>query len=243
MDLGEVRPLRRRLARARHARLRVDDDVDAGNEKTGGQERRQGQQRGRRIAARVGHESGAGNGVARQFGQAIDHAVGEAVRLRIPAGTRGGVPEPERAREVDDPHSALGQRGPEFRRRLVGQGKKDHVGVVREHVVRERRDLPVPESGECGQRTRRAAARAGRHRGRDRHARMAGEQPEQFLAGIAGRARDRHAHGFLRRRRPGHARGGRGHVPSLGRSCACNCMHEKEYLYTIVSRESINMDV
>ena len=54
--LREVRPLGRRLARARHARLRVDDDVGVRDEEAGVGERREREQRRRRVAARVGDE-------------------------------------------------------------------------------------------------------------------------------------------------------------------------------------------
>ena len=68
------------------------------------------------------------------------------------------------------------------------------------------------------------------------------EQPQQLLAGIAGRAGDGDASGGRRRR---HRRLVAPPRPSVScRSGRCeNCMHQKEYLYTHVLEEAIKIDV
>ena len=95
--LGEVRPLGRGLAGTRHTGLRVDDDVGAGDEETGVNQRRQREQRGGRVAARIGDEAGRRHGVALALGQAVGEARGQLVRFRIPARARAGIAQPERA--------------------------------------------------------------------------------------------------------------------------------------------------
>ena len=94
---------------------------------------------------------------------------------------------------------AASSAGAELRRRLVGQRQEDDVGFVRERLVIERRQRPVPHAVQAPAdaapptpRSTTSPASADR--------RMARQDAEQLLAGVAAGAGDRDPRG--RRRRP-----------------------------------------
>ena len=137
------------------------------------------------------------------------------MRLRIPSRPQRRVPQPQRTRQIDDPHARVGKPWRELRRRHIRQREKHQIGVARQRLRIEWRDAAAPDPGQCRQLARRRRARGGgRH---NRNVRVTSQQPEQFLPGVAGCTCDRDAHGVSR------AAGGRFR---LG-----NCMHRKEYLY------------
>ena len=81
-DLGEVRRQLQRPARAGDARLRIDDH--AAVEPARRRQRRQAQDGGGRVAARHGDQLRLADGVAVQFGQAVD-GVGQELRRGVVA--------------------------------------------------------------------------------------------------------------------------------------------------------------
>ena len=160
VTFGEMRALRRRLPGSGYARLGVDDDVGAGGQETRGHQRCQRQQRGRRITTRIRHDPGVGDRVALQFGEAVGHAARHLTGFRIPARARGGVPQPERTREIDHADTCFDERGSELGGDLVGQREKDQVGEGRESFGQKRHDVAVPDSGQRGQPARCGTCRA-----------------------------------------------------------------------------------
>ncbi len=103
-----MRGLVERAPGAGDALLGVDHDV---GDQPGARERREAEQRGRRVAAGVGDDAGAGDLLAVQLGQAIDGA-GEQLGARV-----GAVPllvgrergQAEVGAEVDDARAAVTQ--------------------------------------------------------------------------------------------------------------------------------------
>ena len=222
VDFGEVRPLGRCLAGAGDARLGVDDDVAVGGEQAGFGQRRQGEQGGGGVAARVGDELRPGDGAALPLGEAVGEPGRQPVRVRIPLGARGFVAQAEGAGEVDDADAGVHEGGRELGGRRIRQREEHDVGVARQCGGRERHDGAVPHARQCGQPPRRGAGLARRHRRGQRDGGMARQQPQQFLAGEAGGAGNR------------DAREGDGAVLRIARlaGLGCtglhNCMHQKE---------------
>ena len=188
MVLGEVRPLRRRLAGAGDARLGIDDDV-AGDE-TGGEQRPQRQQRRRRVAARTGHERGLTNLVAVVLGEAVDRAGRPPVRVRIPALAVVGVVQAEGAGEIEDANAGRRQRRTHFGRRRFGNGEECRVHPAGDGVDGKRLHFAVPDARQGRKRPRLVAGADGTVGSSHRGARVAGEPAKQFLTGIAGGADD-----------------------------------------------------
>jgi hypothetical protein len=184
-----VRAVGRRFPGARDARFRVYDDVAAGDEDAGIGQRRNRQERRRRVAAGVGHELRLANRVALALGEAIRDPLGHAARLGVPPLTLAGIAQPECSGQIDDTHTVLDEHRRELGRRRVGERKKHQIGVTRERLDVERRDRAVPDAAECGQRARRRR-RGRRGRAGQPHARMAREDPHELLARVAGRAGD-----------------------------------------------------
>ncbi len=79
IDGHEVGLVSGAAAGAGHAGLGVDDDV---GDQAGARQRRQRQDRGGRVAARVGDQLGAGDLVAVELRQPVDR-VGDQLRLRV----------------------------------------------------------------------------------------------------------------------------------------------------------------
>ncbi len=147
VTLGEVRPLARRLARTRHARLRVDDharfDHPRGHQRTHGEDRR------RRVAARTGHE----RRVFQFLAVVLREPVGErrlhlGRRVRVPLLPRGIVTQPERTREIEDAAAAARQGRTDLGGSGIRQREKNGVGLGRERVEIERHDWLIPDPGE-----------------------------------------------------------------------------------------------
>ena len=229
MALGEVRPLRRRLAGARYPRLGVHDDLAAGDEQAGLSQRRERQKRRRGITARVGDQLRARHGVSLALGQSIGDAVRQVAGLRIPARTRAGIAEPKGARQIDDADAGVHKGGGELCGGLIRQRQEHDVRLAGERLVRQRRDDAVPHAGERRQAPH-CRRRARRHGGGDDNSRMPREQPEQFLTGVACCAGHRHAGGGER-----GAAGARGDRTQ-------DCMHQKVYLYTQARLHSTKID-
>ncbi len=181
MVLGEVRAIGGRLARARDARLRVDDHV--ARQQAGVRERQQREQRGRRIAARAGHQARGRKGRAAPLRQRVERAVRQRGGLRVPARPKCAVSKPERARQIDHPHTAPGQRGANTGGRRLGQAQKHDVAFARERVHIERLNLAVPDAREGRQPPRFSTRGHGR---RQSDSGMPGQQADQFLAGVTG---------------------------------------------------------
>ena len=159
-------------------------------EQAGVGERQQRQERRRRVAARARHQRGAGEGA---------RGCARSGRRRVPSGSAACpdtsaagsavVAQPERAGQVDDAHAAVDERRADAGGALLGQRQEHDVGVVRASASRSSGcDVAVPDAGEGRQRARAsppddmAAVR--------RTPRVAGEQAQQFLAGVAGGAGD-----------------------------------------------------
>ncbi len=157
--LREVRPLGRRLAGAGDARLGVDDDARL--EQPGRDERLQRQHRGGRIAAR--RRRPAGRRRARRGGARSGRRRAGG-RRRASADTTacglGDVAKPERAREIEHAHAALGQRRRDLGRQRVGHGQEDRVGPRRQLLEVERLDRRIPDLGQRRQAPRFRAARS-----------------------------------------------------------------------------------
>jgi hypothetical protein len=102
----EVRRVRRRPAGARDAALGVDHRVVQPR-----RQRREREQRRRRVAARVGHDVGALDLRAPQLRQPVHRLADElGVRVRhVPVLVDLDEPQAEVGREVDDAHAALVQ--------------------------------------------------------------------------------------------------------------------------------------
>ena len=112
--LRKVSALRRGLARPGDAGLRVDDHGSL--EQPRSMERLERQERGRRIAAGIGHEPRPTNLRLMAFRQPVDRAVGKTGRRGVPPLAIHGVANTEGARQVDDAGPPIEQRGRKLRR-------------------------------------------------------------------------------------------------------------------------------
>ena len=201
-----------------------------GTSRPAARQRQQRQQRGGRVAARVRQQPRGPDGVHLELGQAVGHAVGQVASGRIPLRARGRVAQAERAGEIDDAHAAGEQLGRELRRGRLGQRQENDVGL--------RATRAATSSGTTSPSQMRA--RPGRRRGVlvacDAVASvsdgvgMAGEQPDELLTGVAGRARNA---GTDRGVRPRCVLiPVRSFTPSLPRR---KTMRQKEYLYKLAA--------
>ncbi len=152
------------------------------------------------------------------------------MRFRVPAAPRRIVAQAERARQVDDADAGVDERRRKLGRFRIGEREEDEIGVLLQRVLRQRHDGAVPHARERREAARGGGGLARRHRGGERDGRVAREQPQQLLAGVAGGAGD----GDARRR----ASGARRHLPVGG-----DCMHRKEYLYRQTAVRSTEIDV
>ena len=124
-----VRRLVERASRSREALLGVDHDV---GDQPGARKRREAEQRGRRIAARVCDDRGALDPLAVQLGQAID-GLREQIRTRVLAvptlvGCERG--EPEVGAQIDHARAAVAQTADRRRGRRVGIGDDRRVELA-----------------------------------------------------------------------------------------------------------------
>ena len=175
-------------ARPRQPRLGVDHDP-VGRDQPGGDQRGQGQQGRRRVAAGHGHPGGAPQLLAVELGQAVRpgaELVGERVLRPVPGRVGTRVAQPEVGREVDDqPGRGQGPRG-ELGRPAMGQGAEQHVGALLEALVdRAEGELAVggPQPGIAGD--ERLAGRLVARRPGDVEVGMAGQEAQQLGPGVA----------------------------------------------------------
>ena len=125
-DRREVRRLGRAAARARHARLRVDDDV-----LDHVAERREREDRGGRVATGAGDQIGALDLVAVQLRQPVDRPAEQAGRLvRLVVALVARAVQAEVGRQVDDLQPAVQQVLDDRRRRAVRVGDERGVGAL-----------------------------------------------------------------------------------------------------------------
>ena len=166
-------------------------------------QRQQGQQGGRRIAARVRQQPRAADGLGLELGEPVGHALGQHTRGRVPAGARRVVPQAEGPRQVDNAAAGVEQGRGNLGRRRLGQGQEHDVAGRGERRHVERDDIAVPHTRQRGQATR----RGGRRRSggvRQHELRVARQQPDELLAGVAGGTGES---GSDTRGRRGHGKG------------------------------------
>ena len=126
--LGEVRAVARRAAGARDAGLRVDDHAAHRVEQAGLDERQEREQRGGRIAARVGDERRAADVVAIVLGQTVRGAGRQRPASRGYQRARARIiPNAERAREIDDADAGVDERRRQLGGRVLGHREKHEV--------------------------------------------------------------------------------------------------------------------
>ena len=125
------------------------------------------------------------------LGEPVDRAGRQRRGRRVPALPIGVAANPERARQVDDPAAALDQHRRELGGRCLGQRQKHNVGTGGEPLDVQRLDRAFPDPRQ-GRKRPGGAGGAGGHRRDERHRGMAGEDPHELLAGITGRAGNRH---------------------------------------------------
>jgi hypothetical protein len=101
-----VHLLRRRATGPRHAGLGVDDHVV---DQARARERREREQRGGRVAARVGDELGADDVLAIELGQAVDGPADQLGRfvIAVPAAVHVEVAQAEVSTEIDNAYAPL----------------------------------------------------------------------------------------------------------------------------------------
>jgi hypothetical protein len=128
VDGDEVLAVRRLAAGARDARFRVDHHVA---EQSLARQRRQREDRGGRVAARVGDQPGAGDLLAMQLREPVDRVreVRGGAVLAVPLLVGGQLAQPEVGREVDDADPALEQLGNDRRGGAVRVGDDGRVDV------------------------------------------------------------------------------------------------------------------
>ena len=185
---GEVRPLGRRLAGARHARLGVDDDV-AGDE-PGVDERREREHRGRRVAARARRRAARRAARPRRARSARRRC---RRQLRRSSGTTARGAPASRSRKAPERSKTRTPRASSVRRERRPRPPPAAPGT--------RRRCPRPSASTSSGTTApsqdargRAASRCGLEAldaiaARAAHVRMPRQQAHQLLPGVAGRAR------------------------------------------------------
>ena len=104
----------------------------------------------------------------------------------VPSLVGGGVPDPEIGTQVDDdpPHPC--KEGRHLHRGAVGQGQENNIGLT-SHLLRGIvgiDEIREPGKGRIDFGNRNPGKPAGSRR-HDLHLRMAQEQPQQFLTGVA----------------------------------------------------------
>ena len=193
VHFGKMRPLRWRLARARHARLGVDDDVGVGEQQAGLDERRQRQQRRGRVAARVGDQLRTRDGAALALGEAVGEPAGSrcvsGYHLARDASSRSrNAPERSMTRTPASTSAGASSAAAES-----GSARNTTSASLASVSFESGTMAPFQRRVSAGQPPRRGAGLAGRHRRGQRDRRMARQQPQQLLAGEAGGAGDRDA--------------------------------------------------
>ena len=222
----EMRPLGGSLARTRNARLRVDDDVGSLEQQSGVGERCQREQRGRGIAAGIRHEPGRANGSPLALRESVCDV--RRASCACPGTTVRAVPA-SRSRNAPDrsitrtPRST--RSGASSAAAASGSARNTRSASRTRAATSSGAIVPVPEARQSRQRTRRRRG-ARRSGGRQRHSRVAREQPEQFLPRVAGRAGDCDPGGTAATGLPLDCLGGRS-----------KAMHGKGYLYTAPEQE------
>ena len=180
----------------RHARLAVDHDA-LGAPQPALEQRRRREYRAHGVTAGIGHEGGAGDGLAVELGQSV-HGFAQpggvdVIRL-VPGRIECAVAQPVVGREVDDLAAELPEHGHRALGFHVRQREEDEVGLVAEtrgvelgeDQIREtaqvREDPVEPLAGEP----------LGRH-GHQLELGMDAEQSEGLRPHVAARSRHRHA--------------------------------------------------
>ena len=130
VELREVVGLLRRAARARDARLRVDDDrIDIDEMRA--RERREREDAGRREAASVADDLGIADLVAVELREAVD-ALGFRIRVRhvVPRLVDTRIAEAVVSAEIDDAHRQVPERAADLHRMAVRQADEDEIAVL-----------------------------------------------------------------------------------------------------------------
>ena len=107
--------------------------MPVGRDQPCAQQRRQRQDRRRRIAAGIGHELGAANPLAVQLRQAVDglgQPRGVGMLVVVPLGVDGRVVQPIVGAQVDDAAAGGQQRHDRLGARRVRQATEDAVGPL-----------------------------------------------------------------------------------------------------------------
>ncbi len=178
--LGEVRPLGRRLARARDAGLGVDDNPRL--HEASRDERLQRQHRGRRIAPGARDEAGAREVLPVAFGQSVRQWHVDVRRMGIPALPEFRVPQAEGAGKIEDPGASTGQNRRDLGRQRLRDGEEDGIGFTAELVDVKGESHRVPDL--CQGRNPASLGSAGPHRHPYVGGRVPGQATEQLDPGI-----------------------------------------------------------
>ena len=183
-------------ARAAHAAERIGDD--AGRlDQLRHQQRNQRQQNAGRVTARGGDEHRFLDFIPVNFRQTINRLVqqirrGMVVRVKFLVHRR--APEPEIGAEVNHDAAGVEQRHGVFRRDAVRQREKHHVRLLREQFgvrLGEAQCFRPRVARKFGEHLReRLPGVLARGHGHQLHVGMVQQQPDEFLAGVTGRADD-----------------------------------------------------
>ena len=183
-------------ARAAHAAERIGND--AGRlDQLRHQQRNQRQQDARRVTARGGNEHRFLDFIAVNFRQTINRLVqqirrGMVVPVKFLVHRR--APEPEIGAEVNHDAARVEQRHGVFRRDAVRQREKHHIRLLREQFgvrLGEMQRFCVRVARKFGEHLReRLPGVLARGHGHQFHVGMVQQQPDEFLAGVTGRADD-----------------------------------------------------
>src|SRR5436309_1520869 len=132
-DFGEEDIDARAAPRSRDPGFGIAKDVRTRFHEPGRYQGEERKKNGRRVASRVGNESGAGDRPGIPFRQAIDRLAqnfGRVVAESVPGGVAGRIFQAKGSAVIDDPAASSQYRGRELMRDLVGSAEKYRIRMV-----------------------------------------------------------------------------------------------------------------